>query len=288
MSTDLIAVTGATGQLGGRVARQLAEAGVAQRLVVRDPARAPRLTGAEAVAATYGDRPAMRAALTGVGTLLMVSASEAADRVSLHQSAVDAAVEAGVIRIVYISFLGAAPDSTFTFARDHWHTEQHIRGTDLDFTFLRDSMYLDFIPNLAGPDGVIRGPAGDGRLGAVARDDIADVATAVLLDDVHSGRTYDLTGPTAFTLAEAAEELSKASGRTVRYHPETLDEAYRSRAGYGAPDWEVAGWVTSYSAIATGELALVSDAVATVTGHPPIGLADYLGAHPSAVAHLLS
>ena len=288
MSTELIAVTGATGQLGGRVARQLAAAGVAQRLVVRDPSRAPELTGAEAVAAAYGDGAAMRAALTGVSTLLMVSAAEAQDRVSLHRSTVDAAVEAGVSRIVYTSFLGAAPDSTFTFARDHWHTEQHIRGTELDFTFLRDSLYLDFIPGLAGPDGVIRGPAGDGRVGAVARADVADVASAVLFDDAHSGRTYDLTGPAAFTVAEAAEELSKAAGRTVRYHPETLDEAYRSRAGYGAADWEVAGWVTSYSAIAAGELALVTDAVATVTGHPPIGLADYLAAHPSAVAHLLS
>jgi uncharacterized protein YbjT (DUF2867 family) len=286
VSTDLIAVTGATGQLGGRVARRLAAAGVAQRLVVRDVARAPELTGAEPVAASYGDQAALHAAFKGVGTLLMVSASEAANRVALHTATVDAAIQAGVSRVVYISFLGAAPDATFTFARDHWHTEQHIRAAGIPFTFLRDSMYLDFISKLAGADGVIKGPAGDGKLGAVARDDVADVATAVLLDDAHSGRSYDLTGPRAFTLAEAAGELSRAAGRPVSYVAESLDEAYASRGGYGAPDWEVAGWVTSYSAIAAGELDVVTDAVATVAGHPPIGLREYLDANPAALDHL--
>src|SRR5215216_2726961 len=96
MSTDgLIAVTGATGGLGGRVARRLAGRGVAQRLVVRDAARAPQLDGAEVAVATYGDGEAMRRALDGVATLLLVPASEAADRVKLHTTAVDAAVRPG-------------------------------------------------------------------------------------------------------------------------------------------------------------------------------------------------
>jgi uncharacterized protein YbjT (DUF2867 family) len=281
--TDVIAVTGATGALGGRVARRLAGAGVTQRLVVRDPARAPQLAGAGVVAARYGDTGALRSALGGVDTLFLVSASESLDRVALHTATVDAAVAAGVRRIVYTSFLGAAPDCTFTFGRDHWHTEQHIRGTGLPFTFLRDSLYLDFVPMMAGADGVIRGPAGEGRVAAVARDDIADVATAVLLGDGHAGRTYDLTGPRAFTFAEAAEELSRAAGREVRYHPETLDEAYASRSSYGAPDWEVAGWVTTYAAIGGGELDVVTGDVARLAGHPPIGLADFLAANPASV-----
>jgi uncharacterized protein YbjT (DUF2867 family) len=274
--TDLIAVTGATGQLGGRVAQRLATTGVPQRLVVRDPARAPRLPGAEVAVAGYHDFDAMREALAGVGTLLLVSAGEDANRVALHLRAVDAAVAAGVSRIVYASFLAAAPDATFTFARDHWHTEQHIRATGVPYTFLRSSLYLDMFPLFTGADGVIRGPAGDGRVAAVARDDIADVATAVLLDAGHDGRRYNVTGPAAFTLAQAARELSRATGRPVSYHPETLDEAYASRAQYGAPAWEVAGWVTTYAAIATGELDVVSTSVATVAGHPPMSLAEFL------------
>jgi len=272
----LIGVTGATGQLGSRVARRLAAAGVAQRLVVRDPARAPELAGAEVAQAAYGDKNALLNALDGVRTLLLVSASESADRVPLHKATVDAAVAAGVRRIVYTSFVGASPSATFTFARDHWHTEQHIIGTGIDYTFLRDNLYLDFIPGFAGEDGVIRGPAGDGRVAAVLREDVAEVAARVVRSSSHSGMTYDLTGPTAFTLAEAAAALSEASGRPVRYQPETLDEAYRSRESFGAPAWEVAGWVTSYAAIASGELSAVSSAVEDITGHPPVGLAEYL------------
>jgi NAD(P)H dehydrogenase (quinone) len=282
-----VAVTGVTGGLGGRVARRLADGGVAQRLVVRDPARAPELPGAEVVRAAYGDGEAMRRALDGVDTLLLVSASEAVDRVRLHTGAVDAAVAAGVQRIVYTSFLACSPDATFTFARDHWHTEEHLRASGVRHTFLRDSLYLDVFPLFAGGDGVIRGPAGDGRVAAVARDDIADVAVAVLLGDDHDGRTYDLTGPAAFTLQQAAEELSRASGRAVTYHAETLDEAYASRAGYGAPHWEVTGWVTTYVAVAAGELDLVSDAVATVAGHPPMDLAEFLRRNPDTYRHLV-
>jgi NAD(P)H dehydrogenase (quinone) len=281
------AVTGATGGLGGRVARRLADRGVAQRLVVRDPAGAPELPGAEVVRAAYGDGEAMRRALDGVDTLLLVSASEDVDRVRLHTGAVDAAVAAGVRRIVYTSFLACAPDATFTFARDHWHTEQHVRGSGLRHTFLRDSLYLDYVPLLVGGDGVIRGPAGDGRVAAVARDDIADVAVAVLLGDGHDGRTYDLTGPEAFTLHQAAEALSRATGRPVTYHAETLDEAYASRAGYGAPHWEVTGWVTTYAAIAAGELDVVVGDVARITGHPPMDLAEFLRRNPAAYRHLV-
>ncbi|MEE1841821.1 MULTISPECIES: NAD(P)H-binding protein [unclassified Streptomyces] len=290
----IVAVTGAGGAVGGRVARRLARAGVPVRLLGRDPSRLPELPGAVAAPpAPYGDGEAMRRALAGAHTLFLVSAHESPDRVREHTTAVDAAVAVGVERIVYISFLGAAPDATFTFARDHWHTEARIRAADVRYTFLRDSLYLAGIPAMTGADGVLRGPAGDGRVAAVAHDDIADAAVAVLLADTesadtrHDGLTYDLTGPEAFTLAEAAEELGRVTGRTVTYVPETREEAYASRAQYGAEDWEVAGWVTSYEAIATGEMATVSDAVPDLTGHPATGLAAFLREHPDSYRHLL-
>jgi NAD(P)H dehydrogenase (quinone) len=258
------------------VARLLAAAEVPQRLVLRDPSRAPELQFAEVAQASYGDTAALLNALHGVETLFLVSASETADRIALHKATVDAAVAAGVRRIVYTSFTRAAPGATFTFARDHWHTEEHIRASGVDFTFLRDNLYLDFVPSFVGDDGVIRGPAGDGRVAAVARDDVADVAAQVLLADKYTGQTYDLSGPEAFSLTEAAEQLSASWGRSIRYEAETLDEAYRSREQYSAPPWEVAGWVTSYAAIASGELSDVSSAVEDITGHQPIGLAEYL------------
>jgi NAD(P)H dehydrogenase (quinone) len=284
----VIAVTGVTGGLGGRVARRLAERGARQRLVARDPERAPALAGAETAIGSYDDRDGLRRAFEGAQALFMVSASEDPDRLRLHTNVVEAAADAGVERVVYTSFFGAAADCTFTFGRDHWHTEELIRGSGLRHTFLRDNLYIDFLPLLAGADGVIRGPAGDGRVAAVTRDDIADVAVAVLGDGgaAHDGRSYDMTGPEAFTLAEAAEALSRVTGRVITYHPETLEEAYASRAHYGAPAWEVAGWVTTYAAIANGELEAVSGDVAAVAGHPPMRLAEFLRRNPDSVRPL--
>jgi NAD(P)H dehydrogenase (quinone) len=121
--SDLIAVTGPTGVVGGRVARRLAHLGVALRLVVRDPARAPELPGAEVrVSSAYGAGEEMRAALAGVATLFLVPAHESADRVAQHRTAVDAAVAAGVQRIVYLSFSRSPTSSART--RIAWITSR--------------------------------------------------------------------------------------------------------------------------------------------------------------------
>jgi NAD(P)H dehydrogenase (quinone) len=279
MDVPRLAVTGSTGLLGGRVARRLAAAGTPQRLVVRDAARAPRLDGAQVAVASYGDAPAVRQALDGIDTVFMVSAAEDPNRVADHLTFLDAAVAAGVGHIVYVSFFGAAPDAAFTLARDHWATEQHLMATGVPHTILRDNLYQDFLPMLAGPDGVIRGPAEDGRVSAVAQDDVADVAAVVLSEPQrHDRLTYDLTGPEALTLAEIAGILTKAAGagRVYSYHPETIEQAYASRARYGAPQWQVDAWVSTYTAIARGEMAWVSDAVPLVTGHPATSLAQLL------------
>jgi uncharacterized protein YbjT (DUF2867 family) len=288
MTDGLIAVTAATGGMGGRVARRLAQRGVPQRLVVRDAGRAPQLAEAEVVAARgYEARAEMEAALDGVDTLFLVPANETADRVERHRAAVDAAVAAGVRRIVYLSFLACGPDATFTFARDHWHTEQHVRAAGVAFTFVRMSLYLDFLPNVVGRDGVIRGPAGEGRFAPVLRDDLADVVAAVLLGGDHDGATYDVTGPAALTLPEAAATLTRLGGVPIAFEDETLEEAYASRAGYGAPDWEVAGWVSTYTAIRSGELDVVTDTVERLAGHPPVGLEAFVRTHPEALAHVV-
>jgi NAD(P)H dehydrogenase (quinone) len=272
-----LAITGSTGNVGGRVARLLAARQVEQRLLVRSPAKAPSLPQTEVVQASYADQDAVRRALTGVDVALMVSGSESEDRLAEHRSFVDAAAEAGVRHLVYTSFYGAAADATFTLARDHHHTEQHIERSGMSWTFLRDNLYLDFFPMLAGEDGVLRGPADDGRVAAVAQDDIAAVATAVLLDPTsHEGRTYDLTGPEAITLSEAAGTMSRILGRDYSFRDETLEEAHASRASYGVPDWQVAAWVSTYTAIASGELSGVTGDVERVTGRAPLSLADVL------------
>jgi NAD(P)H dehydrogenase (quinone) len=282
---SMIAVTGSTGELGGRVARRLSERGFAQRLIVRDAAKAPVLPNAEVrIASDYGATNEMRAALEGAKTLYLVSGRESQNRLDQHKSAIDAALAAGVNRIVYTSFLNAAADNTFVLGRHHYFTEQHIRDSGVAFAFQRQSLYLDFMPFFAGPDGVIRGPAGAGRFAAVSRNDAADVGVELLTKGTNG--TFDVTGRELLTLTEVAAKLSTLTGRAFRFENETLEEAYRSRAKFGAPDWEVEGWVTSYLAIARGELDVVSTAVRDLTGHEPTSLAEFIATHPASYAHV--
>ena len=271
-----IAITGVTGNIGGAVATELQDLAPRLRLLVRNPSRAPRLEGQLAVA-DYSDAAASREALAGVNVLFMVSAGESPERVQQHEVFVDAAAAAGVKHIVYTSFLGAKPDATFTLARDHWYTEQHIRESGIAWTFLRDSFYLDFFPEVVDENGVIRGPAGNGRVGAVSREDVARSATAVLRNPApHAGCAYDMTGPQALSLNDIARIIGEVWGKQVTYQDESLEEAYASRAHYGAPGWEVDAWVSTYTAIASGELDVISDSVQSLTGRPPLSLAELL------------
>ncbi|WP_158726480.1 SDR family oxidoreductase [Tomitella fengzijianii] len=273
-----VALTGATGTVGGMAARLLADAGVPMRLLVRDPSRAPDLPGAEVLRAEYGG-DACRAALTGVDTALMVSAHESADRVEVHRAFVQAAVDAGVRQVVYLSFVGAGSGAGFLLARDHGATEQILRDSGLAFTFLRDSFYAEAIAGFAGDDGAIRGPAGDGRVAAVSQRDVAAVAAHILADPrPHANRGYDLTGPEALTLGQIAATLTEVTGRPHRFVDETMDEARASRAVYDAPAWLVDAWISTYTAIRDGELEHVSDAVPTLLGRPALRYSEAMRA----------
>ena len=287
MADGAIAVTGATGAVGGTVAELLAEDGLPQRLLVRDPARAPRLPGAEVRRiADYAAADDVRAALDGVDTLLLIPAHESADRLRRHRSVVDAAAAAGVRKIMYLSFVGAREDSTFTLGRDHWATEQRVRDSGLAWTFVRMNFYLDFLPRMVTAAGAIEGPAGDGRAALVSRGDVAAVLARLLGDGGHDGETHDVTGPEALSMAEAAARLAAAAGKRIVFTDQSVEEAYASRASYGAPDWQVDAWVSTYTAIRAGDVAEVTSTVEHFTGRPATSLTDFLAAHPGALDHV--
>jgi NAD(P)H dehydrogenase (quinone) len=249
-----LALTGSTGRLGSQVARHLAD--LDPVLLVRDPARAP---GHNVRRASY-DEPGR--ALEGVTTLFMVSAAENQDRLAQHLRFLDAAEAAGVQQVVYTSFVAAAQDATFTLARDHWATEQRLRRSGMQWTFLRDQLYADVFPEFVSA-GVLRGPAGSGRVAPVAVADVAEVAAAVLrLPVAHRGMTYDLTGPESLSFKEIADVLG------VPYEDETVEQAHASRAGYHAEPWQVEAWVSTYLAVADGSMDLVTDDVEQLTGRP--------------------
>ena len=274
----VIAITGSTGHVGRRVADQLAD--LSPTLVVRDAAKAPAIEGSPVVVTDYTDAFNSVRALEGVDVLFMVSAAESKFRRVQHRTFVEAAAAAGVSHIVYTSFCGADPDAVFTLGRDHADAEAAIRGSGMQFTLLRDNFYSDLLPYFADDSGVIRGPAGDGRVAAVARADVADVAAAILRDPApHASVTYELTGPEALTLDEVAARAGAVLGRTLRYASETVDEAYASRAHYGAEQWQLDAWVSTYTAIAGGETDRVSDHVERVSGHRARTIEEALSSH---------
>lgn len=279
MRLPTTAVTGPTGKLGQQVVKQLRNRGIPLRLLTRDPQRIRADDGIFPMGNDYAHPANSGQVLSGVETLFMVSGHESPQRAEQQVSFVRAAANAGVGHIVYTSFVGASDNSTFTLARDHGATEAAIKGSGMGFTLLRDSLYQDFAPDLVGEDDAIRGPAGEGRAAMVARADVAAVAAAVLAEPgAHAGRTYELTGPQALTMAEVAEAISHAWRRPVRYVDETLEEARASRARFEPEEWQLEAWISTYTAIAQGTMERISEDVPTILGRPATSLAEVLSA----------
>ena len=247
-----LAITGSSGNIGGMVARHLNTRGLPLILPLRNPAKAPNLTNCEARRFAYGDLELAKQALNGVDVLFMVSAAESPMREQEHLTLVQAASEAGVKHIVYLSFAQAALDSTFTLARTHAVTENAIRQTNMRYTFLRDNFYSEMMATIANADGNHR----------------------------HDNQTYTLTGSQSLSFAEIAAVLTEITGKSHRYHNETVEEAFASRkVEYSdTPDWQIEAWVSTYTAIAKGELAAVSDDLPQLLGRAPLNFEDVVRA----------
>ncbi|HEY4075497.1 MAG TPA: SDR family oxidoreductase [Rhizomicrobium sp.] len=284
-----ILVTGATGHIGSRVAEILAERGAPLQRLARDPAKAPKLEEASIVRGDYADPVSLVAAMDGIDTVFLVSAAgPPLERARLHGNVIDAAVAARVRRLVYLSFQSASATSPFPYSAAHLLTEAHLKQSGLAFTNLRDSFYLDLLPEITEENGDICGPAGSGKAAWVAREDVAQVAAAVLTEDRHQGQTYDVTGSEAFGLGEAATRLSALTGRQVRYKEETQEAARRRLIATGVSDCEIDASIGTYLAIASGELSQTSDTVERLTGRRPLTLEAYFNAFPERLGALAS
>jgi uncharacterized protein YbjT (DUF2867 family) len=274
-----VAVTGVTGALGSRIAARLAERGVPQLLVGRDPGRIPELPGAQRRGpAAYGDAPAMRKALEGASTLILVSGYRTGRRLEEHATAVEAAMAVGVDRVLYVSLVGASPVATYLNARDQWETEQFLAGAGVRHTVLRAGFYTSTPAALADEEFVVSGPASTGRAAFVTHEDITDVITAVALDEgprsEHDGAILEITGPEALTLDEAVTRIAAATGRPYRFEPETLEEAFARRWQRGITGEQIETWISWFQAIEKGEISMVTDVVPRLTGSPATPISD--------------
>ena len=225
----MIAITGATGQLGHLVLQNLLKTTAASQIVaiVRNPAKAESLSqqGIVVRQADYTDEAAFTAALQGVDKLLLISSSEVGQRASQHRNVINAAKAAGVKFIAYTSLLHA-DKSPLGLHVEHVETEKMLAESGIPYALLRNGWYTENYLASAPPaleHGVFIGAAGDGKIASATRADYAEAAARVIAEEGHAGKVYELAGDEAWTLSELAAALSKQSGKNVVY--QNLSEA---------------------------------------------------------------
>lgn len=273
----MLAITGVTGKLGGQLARELSQAGISARLLARRPQAVEDLEHMTVHESYYDTSQTTIDSLTGADVLFMVSGRESANRLQEHKNLIDAAKIAGVKHIVYTSFYQAAADATFTLARDHAATKAYIQEQGFTYTFIRDNFYMDFFVDLCREYGEIKGPAGSGKVSAVVRDDVVAVALTILKNPQNfDNQVLDMTGPECLSMAEIADIVGRAWKKNITYIEETVEEAYESRKAWPAEDWEYDSWVSTYTAIAKGELQVVSNDIENILGRPATSLREFL------------
>ncbi|MBG0813559.1 NAD(P)H-binding protein [Planomonospora sp. ID82291] len=291
----MILVTGASGALGRLVIGHLAgrltghavtrasappagEGGVV--VGTRNPERVP--AGAPVRRIDFDDPPSLADGFDGVETLLLVSAGYGEDDavIARHGAAIDAAEKAGVGHIVYTS-LSAAGDH-LPYALAHRWTERRLRSGTAGWTILRNGLYAELLAALTPvEDGAITAPLADGRLAAVAREDLAEAAALVAADAAaHAGRTYELVGEQAIGGADLARARAADTGAAVSYEPGTLAQAREAFTASGLAPFQIPMLVGTYSAIAGGFLSGTGGELRDLLGRTPRSALEIAASRP--------
>lgn len=276
----MIAITGATGQLGQHVLENLLTTVPAGQVVaiVRNPAKAESLSqkGVVVRQADYSDEAALTAALQGVDKLLLISSSEVGQRAVQHRNVINAAKAAYVKFIAYTSLLHA-DTSPLGLADEHIATEKMLADSGIAYALLRNGWYTENYLASAPPSiehGVFIGAAGNGKIASATRADYAAAAARVIAEEGHAGKVYELAGDEAWTLSELAAELSKQSGKNVVY--QNLSEADFAAAlkGVGLPAGLADMLADSDTGASKGGLFDDSRTLSALIGRPTTTLAD--------------
>jgi NAD(P)H dehydrogenase (quinone) len=276
-----IVITGASGQLGRRVAELVLERTPDVILLTRHPEALHGL-GGDVRRADFDDPGSLDAVFAGGERLLLISLPTIGARVPQHVNAVGAAVRAGVRHVSYTSIVNPGPENPAAVALEHGQTEDAIRASGLAWTFLRNSIYADLQPMSAAAalaTGQLVTNTGDGRTAYVTRADCAAVAAAVLLGDGHDGMAYDVTGPEALSADDLAAIYAELGGKPVEVI-KVDDAAYA--AGLvehaGMPPALADIYATFGAATRNGALAAQTDVVQRLTGRPPSSVRELLAA----------
>ncbi|EFH7776431.1 TPA: NAD(P)H:quinone oxidoreductase [Escherichia coli] len=276
----MIAITGATGQLGHYVIESLKKTVPVSQIVaiVRNPAKAQALAaqGITVRQADYGDEAALTSALQGVEKLLLISSSEVGQRAPQHRNVINAAKAAGVKFIAYTSLLHA-DTSPLGLADEHIETEKMLADSGIVYTLLRNGWYSEnYLASApaALKHGVFIGAAGDGKIASATRADYAAAAARVISEAGHEGKVYELAGDSAWTLTQLAAELTKQSGKQVTY--QNLSEADFAAAlkSVGLPDGLADMLADSDVGASKGGLFDDSKTLSKLIGRPTTTLAE--------------
>lgn len=274
-----ILVTGGPGYVGGEVVRQLARNHIEVRAMVRDLSKASAIrgNGVEIVMGDLSKPGTLDAALTGMDRVLLSSAP-GPKMVALQSNMVEAAKRAGVRHLVKISAMGADLNSPVSLGRWHAQIEERLATSGVPFTNFRPNLFmqslLDFAPTMS-KQGVFYGLMKDSRASFVDVRDIGTVAVAVLTSGRHEGQTYEVTGPDALSLADAARRLSVVTGRAIRYvdvPPATFIEKMREA---GMPQWLAEDRAALHQLLREALGAAVTDVVRRIARKQPIAFADF-------------
>lgn len=276
----MIAITGATGQLGQHVVANLLQSTAANQLVaiVRNPAKAEALSqqGVNVRQADYGDEAALTNALQGVDKLLIISSSEVGQRAPQHRNIIQAATAAGVKFIAYTSLLHA-DTSPLGLADEHIATEKMLADSGIPYALLRNGWYTENYLASAPPaleHGVFIGAAGEGKIASATRADYAAAAARVMSEDNHAGKVYELAGDNGWTLSELAAELAKQSGKKVVYQNLSQADFAAALKSVGLPGGLADMLADSDVGASKGGLFDDSHTLSKLIGRPTTSLAD--------------
>lgn len=276
----MIAITGATGQLGQHVIESLLKTVPASQIVaiVRNPAKATTLSqqGITVRQADYSDEAALTTALQGIDKLLLISSSEVGQRAPQHRNVINAAQAAHVKFIAYTSLLHA-DTSPLGLADEHVATEKMLAESGIAYALLRNGWYTEnYLASApaALEHGVFIGAAGEGKIASATRADYAAAAARVISEDGHAGKTYELAGDAGWTLSQLAAELAKQSGKKVVY--QNLSEADFAAAlkGVDLPAGLADMLADSDTGASKGGLFDDSHTLSKLIGRPTTSLAD--------------
>ncbi|MFD3418489.1 SDR family oxidoreductase [Streptomyces decoyicus] len=275
-----IVVTGATGALGRLVIEELLKRTAPDEIVAvaRDRAKAAGLAarGVEVKVADYSRPESLQGVFTSGDRVLFISGNEAGRRLTQHRAVIDAAREAGVALLAYTSVLGG-PTATFSIAEEHVATEQALLASGVPYCLLRNGWYHEnYTGTLAATlrTGAVVGSAGQGRVATAARRDFAEAAAVVLTGSGHENSVYELSGDTAWTMAEYAAEVSRQTGRTIPYRDLPQERYVALMIEAGVPALGAQMIADADAGIARGELAATPGELSGLLGRPTTPLAD--------------